>query len=395
MAKTKMDVNEKDIDKMEDTVLDAMDKPVKEVVKGNLKKMREEALAYLNKLKELKKDIEDIEDRIKKLKEFRHQYSNKVKVPGRKKAVSEYELMDEYVHARAEKNRLLAGDIPKQLYESSFKFQKALNEFLGQKVTMVYVYRYKNQAPVLYEILNEDILKFGDASKSGFTARYKATQKQIENMLESKAIQQLETGNDFNFNLNNLNQTYDEVMFRFRKSKKVTGGHYIILWQNPLKTWHQAFISSEGDINEAYASIVLANRQEPSFEITESNILLQLELFVKDFIDEVLKVDSLPGALEGDLEMGEIEYGIKSAGASALGLQQLADLAKSIVEDENYSEEELLKKKKEFKENKQTRNKLLESLEDQVDKSIKEAIIDAYQMGGKRALNRAKKLTKN
>lgn len=134
--------------------------------------------------------------------------------------MSEYELMDEYVHARAEKNRLLAGDIPKQLYESSFKFQKALNEFLGQKVTMVYVYRYKNQAPVLYEILNEDILKFGDASKSGFTARYKATQKQIENMLESKAIQQLETGNDFNFNLNNLNQTYDEVMFRFRKSKK-------------------------------------------------------------------------------------------------------------------------------------------------------------------------------
>ena len=86
MAKTKMDVNEKDIDKMEDTVLDAMDEPVKEVVKGNLKKMREEALAYLNKLKELKKDIEDIEDRIKKLKEFRHQYSNKVKVPGRKKA---------------------------------------------------------------------------------------------------------------------------------------------------------------------------------------------------------------------------------------------------------------------------------------------------------------------
>ena len=57
MAKTKMDVNEKDIDKMEDTVLDAMDEPVKEVVKGNLKKMREEALAYLNKLKELKKEI--------------------------------------------------------------------------------------------------------------------------------------------------------------------------------------------------------------------------------------------------------------------------------------------------------------------------------------------------
>ena len=56
MAKTKIDVNEKDIDKMEDTVLDAMDGPVKEVIKGNLKKLREEALAYSNKLKELKKD---------------------------------------------------------------------------------------------------------------------------------------------------------------------------------------------------------------------------------------------------------------------------------------------------------------------------------------------------
>jgi hypothetical protein len=39
----------------------------------------------------------------------------------------------------------------------------------------------------------------------------------------------------------------------------------------------------------------------------------------------------MSGLLKGDVTVGNIEYGIKSAGASTLGLQQMQKIAKQIL----------------------------------------------------------------
>jgi O-succinylbenzoate synthase len=59
----------------------------------------------------------------------------------------------------------------------------------------------------------------------------------------------------------------------------------------------------------------------------------------------VSQVDNISGLLQGDVSKDGIEYGIKSAGASTLGLAQMKKLAQEILATPGFDKNKLLEVK--------------------------------------------------
>lgn len=344
MRKNNKDVESIAIELQENAEKEIVDN-IKEEFKISSKQLKLAAMSYITEFESLQTKISNFEAILKRQSQLRNANRDK------------YDEIDEYIQNKQNISRFLNSDAPKRLYEASFKFQNILNLALGQKVVMVYVFD-DGTGPELYEINSEDILKFDYSSGNRLVARYNVTK---ENMKSSLTKLQLDA--DFHFNYPNLKKTYKEVIYRYRVSR--SKGHKIVLWQIPQKVWHAMKVSAEGDINEAYASIVLLNRYQPSFNNT-------LEYNIEEFLGEVAQVDNISGLLQGDVTKGNIEYGIKSAQASTLSLKQIINLAKQIVSDDNFSIEKLKAKQEEFRQKGRLRNKII----DYVDSKYEEIIND-------------------
>ena len=332
------------LDAVDKALFDNIDKPVSDEIKGNMVALRAAAAHYISVVEDLNKKVSEFENLL------RHQQGL------RRANKTNFGNMDEYIRGKDQVRAFLNSDIPKRLYEESMNFQQILNNFLGQKVTMVFVFENAEGEPELYEITSEDVLKYDYSSSNKLVARYRGDADALNH-----AMKRLQLTADWNFNLPNLKATYAETLYRYRCSRQVN--KRIVLWQNPYNEWHAMKVSAEGDINEAYASIVILNRKEPSFN---SN----MEINIEQFLNEVAQVDNISGLLQGDVTNGNIEYGIKSAGASTLSLKQIVKIAYQIVNDENFSQEKLEKIKAEFAAKGRTRNKEQKSIE----KSVIEAV---------------------
>ena len=353
MDNIQINIDEQEKERLSKDQFNEIDNQIEEAVDKEIIKLKTVALKYLNELDKIKNEINQFKNLLSHQRAIRKNYKNN------------YNTIEEYIQGREQQYAFLHSDIPKRFYESTFNFQTALNNCLEQKIVMVYVYENTNGEPELYEILNEDILKFDVASRSNnFIARYQPTKNNLENSMKRLQIDSI-----LNFNLPALKNTYKETLFRYRCSRKKN--NRIVLWQNPLKTWHHVFISSEGDIAETYATIVLLNRKSPDF----NNI--NMELNIEDFAKEVLNVDNMSGMLQGDVTVGNIEYGIKTLGASALSTNQLIKMAKTILKDAEFSKEKLLKEKQKLAKKAKTRNKIVDGLENTVTDSIQQ-IIDSF-----------------
>lgn len=269
-----------------------------------------------------------------------------------------YSLMDEYLQNKEKIGIFLQSQIPLKIYEAVFNFQNKLQEFLGKQIKMVFVFEGE-EGPELLEILNEEILKPG-YNKGKLIGRYQANFASLSGVCQS-----LELTNDLKFSLPGLKDTYSEVMYRYRKSKSKR--KYIVPYQSSVKKkWQAMRVSSEGDINEAYASFILLNRDYPSFR-------KQLEQNIEEYLLEgVAKVDNISGLLTGDIEANAISYGIKSAGASTLGLAQVFALAQEIVLDSSYDLAKLKQKEEELKSKGKFRNKIVRFTGKKADELISE-----------------------
>ena len=151
---------------------------------------------------------------------------------------------------------------------------------------------------------------------------------------------------DESINMAKLDTTYKEVMWRYRYSKIKT-----VMWlnPNPPEKWNLMKVSAEGDINEAYAAIVLQRLGKTYENDMEQNI--------QDYMEEVGKVDSASGLLQGDVTVGNIEYAIKSANASIPGLAQFTKFAKEILADD-FNIKKLEEKKETLRKKGRLRNHL-------------------------------------
>lgn len=336
---------------LEKDILNNIDKPLSNEIKGNLAALKLAASHYISAVEALQKQVSEFEALL------RHQQGL------RRANKTGFATMEEYIRGKEQVRSFLNSDIPKRLYEESMNFQQVLNNFLGQQVTMVFVYENSDGEPELYEITSEDVLKYDYSSSNKLVARYRGDADALNH-----AMKRLQLTADWNFNLSGLKATYAETLYRYRCSRQVN--KRIILWQNPYNEWHAMKVSAEGDINEAYASIVILNRKEPSFNNN-------MEINIEQFLNEVAQVDNISGLLQGDVANGNIEYGIKSAGASTLSLKQIIKIAYQIVNDENFSQEKLEKIKADFAAKGRTRNKVQKS----IDKTTLEAIQKAMDSG--------------
>ena len=328
-------------DDVENMVKESVVKEVGEEFKISLSQLKQGAQAYIREYNSLQKEVANFESVLKRQSQLR------------KANRSTYETIDEYINNKEDISNFLRSDIPRRLFEASFKFQNLLNMYLGQKVTMVYVFD-DGTGPELYEIKTEDILSFDYSSRNKLVARYNATSKNMQS-----ALTKLQIDEKLNFNMKNLKDTYKEVIHRYRKSRSV--GSKVVLWQVPQKIWHAMKVSAEGDINEAYASFVILNQSSPSFNYSD------IEYNIQDFmVKGVAEVDNMSGLLKGDVTKGNIEYGIKSANASTLSLNQIIKLANEIANDANYSKEKLLEKQEEFFRKKRIRNKIINLEENKI-----------------------------
>lgn len=323
--------------KINKDLLDHIDEPVKQNIKVSLAQLKKAALHYITVVEQLQGQVNEFQ------KLLRHQQSL------RKMHKTDYNTIQQYIEGKNQVKAFLNSDIPKRLYEESMIFQNILNNFLGQQITMVFVFQNTDGEPELYEITSEDVLKYDYSSSNTLVARYKGDNEALNN-----SMKKLQLTADWNFNLSGLKSTYIEVMFRYRCSRKIN--QRIVLWRNPYDVWHAMKVSAEGDINEAYASIVILNRKEPSFNN-------EMEINIQQFLKEVAQVDNVSGLLQGDVTNGNIEYGIKSAGASTLSLKQIIKIAYQIVHDENFSQEKLERIKADFAAKGKIRNKQQKSVE--------------------------------
>lgn len=249
-----------------------------------------------------------------------------------------------------------------------FNFQEIVNGVLGQEVQMIYVYIGKDGQPEIYRISNSgEHIKQSMASKGrGMTARYGNLSKKfldehgekIENSLKDNGEEQ-------------LNLAYKETVKRGQYSrKKLNIGFLLVLWC-PAKVWLKMKISSLGDVNEAYAAFYLNMVFNDFIFNQSSDIEWLLNTFLLHDRYGVTAVDNISGFLEGDVTIGNIEYAIKSKGATTLSPEQVISLAINIKES---SPEELtmdyLQTIKEEKHKAGARRNFVEALDSHLDASF-------------------------
>lgn len=243
----------------------------------------------------------------------------------------------------------------REMVTASLKFQNQINELLNQKVELVYVYQDEKDNPVLYTLDQSSLSSalYYQNNKGKIAGRFKQDRNNFLSYLTNLTKYQLYE----NFNLDYFNYTYKQVIWRFNYGHQKNTD--LIMWLNPSYTgfngkvkWLKASVNKRGDIKEAYASVIL-DRQINSIKLFNDE---KLDNNVHSFMEQVAKVDNESGLLKGDVTVGQIEYAIKGASASTLGLKQIIEVAQTILNKTNYLKSDLKNQKEEFHKKAVTRN---------------------------------------
>ena len=228
---------------------------------------------------------------------------------------------------KIQKSDITTQEQYKFLMEKIFNLQNVVNAFLGQKVRMVYLYKGRNGQFELWSLENTvDDLTITRGSKSHgghISGRYQLSKTRLQNLPSAEQMQ-IE-----GYDPSNLNLTYAEILRRKGYSRKanpgLAPGKFVILW-NEGNGWEGVTVSSEGVIAESYANFFI---NAIAFgTATEHDV----KVFMTDDKYGALTVDNKSGFLEGDFSSanGQIQYGAKTRGATALGYQRIIQEAKNI-----------------------------------------------------------------
>lgn len=204
-----------------------------------------------------------------------------------------------------------------------FDLQNKINEFLGQKVQMVYTYIDNKTGKVEVYKFDNDIehLKVDRASQShggGISGRIRFSKKQLKDMEKMIAAP--------SYNTQSLDATFKEVHERatISRMKANMKGAFYVYW-NAQGKWEAMKVTGMGALGEAYFN----------FFINEYTFTSFIEEAVGDYMTNpkygVGVGDNASGFLQGDITKGKTEYGVKAAGASALGYMEIIDYARTMI----------------------------------------------------------------
>lgn len=370
MARKKLfatEINNETLNQVVDYITDQeIEKIDQDILSKDQIKLKKIAITFLSTVNEVQIKIQNIEKMMLAQKKLRNQIRNELKVTG--KFLSEYET-DEYRKNKEELNNELRSQEVEKLYRAAFTFHTEVNKILEQEVITILALPNKQGNLELFhvteeELFNNNILSFEETSKtSRLTARFKVTAEQMR-AAGFRALNRDDLNIEDKLNVNNLNVAYKTILQRYDKYKR------LVLWLFPTnpKTWWHSKISARGDIAEAYSMFFL-KKAEYDFNSIEPET--NIHYFM---VEGVADVDNISGLLQGDISDGQFEYAIKSADASYMSIQQIIPLAEDIINNKNYSKEDLLKYKEELKKrkSKKARNEIKEGIGDAASEYISE-----------------------
>lgn len=307
-------------------------------------KIKQYAQEYLNIIKRNQEELKELNKILQHEKEVVQSIKQ-----ANTNAPYEWRILSQNRHLMAKKDHW------REMVTASLKFQNQINELLNQKVELVYVYQDEKNNPVLYTLDQSSLSSalYYQNNKGKIAGRFKQDRNNFLSYLTNLTKYQLYE----NFNLDYFNYTYKQVIWRFNYGHQKNTD--LIMWLNPFYTglngkvkWLKASVNKRGDIKEAYASVIL-DRQINSIKLFNDE---KLDNNVHFFMEQVAKVDNESGLLKGDVTVGQIEYAIKGASASTLGLKQIIEVAQTILNKINYLKSDLKNQKEEFHKKAVTRN---------------------------------------
>ena len=255
-----------------------------------------------------------------------------------------------------------------RIYEALMTFQKIINEVLGQKVQMVWVF---SDLPDIGPLIVEADSKYfvnPQINSGELQYRYNVAKKQYQELKHKNSLKLfVEPGE-----ITSLTSAYNETIWRFRhanyknkKNGKMTSMKVVLYLIN--NHWYGVKIAAGGDISEAYADFALNKLNDLFVKLDLEHKVQRFLLGVEGVAGGVLNVDNQSGLLAGDLSKktqdGSIQYAVKGTRASSLGIKQIMDLAEEIRNKAGeYSRADLQSLKEYNRSIKQTRNVLLPSL---------------------------------
>lgn len=363
-----MDEMKQAIDYMVKVIEQSGDQVIEQKAKQFSKQIKTLAQIYLDTIKPGLQNYKNVQQSLR-----RQQYAIR--------GIKQGSIQDSYEYRTQVQNRALMTrkDYYRQMVEASLRFQRELNELLGQVVQLVYVYQDDKGNPTMYTLKEQDLMKVlsYERNKKAIKGRFRETDL-FKTYLKNKTKYDIAD----NFNLDYFNWTYKEVIWRFNYGKKTHTS--LILWLNnpslskiPKVKWLKAKVDKSGDIKQAYASVLL-DRSINSVKLFNSQ---KLDDNVHMYMEELAKVDSESGLLKGDVEIGQIEYAIKGFDAQTLGMNQIIKLAEQIVGKEVYTERDLKEQKQYFHKIAGTRNKIEEMTQDMLNKQLGDLIQAKNRIG--------------
>ena len=326
MGTVEVNFNENEISNFTKTILNASTQAETKAIQESYSIIIKTAKDFNEKYKKMLNSILYFETLMKEVIKRWHSFKSWCKNNGENyKDTTEY---DEYLKARrALRKTYFSKSIKEEIldvYRLAMLFQEYLNAALGQKVATSYVWVGAKKIPETYvihdmsEFLKVDLDRYGNV-----VVRYRNNRSLLQKHTQKIEQSIKEDTEDFNYSL--LRETYKESSIRYEDNKRSTGGSYIF-WLNPQsgQKWHGALISSFGSINEAYSKFLLHEHFNAT-SVPEDNM--------EQFMNEVLGVTNLSGALQGDTTIQNLEMAIKSNKATTLSIQQLYQITQDIIQN--------------------------------------------------------------
>lgn len=300
---------------------------------------------FLIKLQQFKKSINEIEDQAKRMQNLRNSLGDG------------YKQATEYKALLQERKQMMSKLQWQQFMAIIEKYSIQLNSMLGQQIKTVYVSvsgRKNNKQVNIYDLSgqHDQFFKPGISKTNQLIGRLTPTLKQLKTQAEEITKFDLRTESE----VETLKETYLESLNRYIKSKQ----RRIIYWKKQKNNYDAVWVSSKGDIAEAFLNSLFSNKPK---------LYKELETNIGRFALVVLEVDTGSGILSGDFASQDkkIQYAAKSFGASMAGITQLIDLATQISKGEIYNIEQLKQVQKTKAESAGLRNLLLKDIEEEKD----------------------------
>ena len=330
-----------------DMGMEELYKPIEEELRPDEMKVRKAAEKLIEKALTYKQDKENLERSIGKLN------------------TESQNAMFKFT-----KDYIITSEQYEEMLELTINFQRVANEFLGQKIFMVFTYISPKTGEVeLYNVDGDlkDILNIGYNS---FHESYEGRMTSLAKIKEAQGTTKLKNENK------GLQNTFKEVWQRYRISKdtyKIKGGKAYILWRLGGSKWDGVLINNAGPLGEAYIAFFVNN-----FVFSDS-----IELSVKTFMIHksygAINSDKTNGFLQGDITKGGLEIGVKMLNAEPLGYSDIITYAQQMLEASNI--EKYLKNLKKKLSNEGQTQKLATRLSGEIKKEYSELVANLKSEG--------------